>query len=597
MTGNQMAGDHPTPGAGEVPGSGPQENRGVSFGRPANGGVDPAAVADQMTQLDGSAVPGQAGPPAQPPAPPAQPPGGVDYAAYAPTAPGLPAQAPPPPGGAPIGPYDPMPGGAAGAGYATPDYNAGGYNYQQQPGYTYPGAPVPAAPAKRNPVMLWGGIIGGVLVVAIVIALVILFKGHDPKPNPGPVADSGGTTSVTSNGGSTTAGTGGGPTPAPGKETYKVAWNAAKPQDSDTSSQLLGVWGAGQTAVRADSTGITAYNLSDGKQAWNIPVPSGSKELCTASYSHNSKNIVAVSFNTGDYDCSTIGAVDISSGKLLWSVKATADRLSSPTLSVTDKVVAVGPVGALNIDNGQPVWQLKGRGKDCTVYGATAGSQIAITDRCYDVSPKSVLQIVNAETGQPASSPITLTGTIERVDKVVSTQPLVVLMTGGPNGDYILPFDKDNKPGNQMSTKEAGSDSLRLSGQSDAISSNVVSGTTLYVQITGSKSGINAYDLNTGKRIWSTTGSADSNDMRLVSGTTKDGKVRAIVSQGYDKPAKLVTLSQADGSTSDIGTMAMPDGMDIGMSMSEFFVTDDNSAIIAYRRGSSYTSPMTKWSK
>ncbi|MFH8381902.1 PQQ-binding-like beta-propeller repeat protein [Kitasatospora sp. NPDC018058] len=566
------------------------------MGRPAGGGVDPAGVADQMTQLDGSAIPGQAapaGPPAQPPAPPAQPPGGVDYAAYAPTAAGIPAQAPPPPSGAPVGPYDPVPGG----GFAAPDYNTGGYDYQQQPGYTYPGAPVPAAPAQRNPVMLWGGVIGGVLVIAIVIGLVVLLKGNNPKPNPDPLAGPGGTTTSTSNSGSTSVGTDGGPTPAPGNATYKVAWNAAKPQNSDASSQLLGVWGAGQTAVRADSTGITAYNLSDGKQAWNIPVPSGSKELCTASYSHNSKNIVAVSFNTGDYDCSTIGAVDIAQGKLLWTVKASADRLSSPTLSVTDKVVAVGPVGGLNIDNGQPVWQLKGRGKDCTVYAATAGSQIAITDRCYDTSPKSVLQIVNAETGQPTSQPIPLTGSIERIDKVVSTNPLVVLMSSGPNGDYVLPFDKDNKPGNQMPTKESGSDSLRLSGQSDAISQNVVSGTTLYVQVSGSKSGINAYDLNTGKRLWATTSSSDSNDMRLVSGTTKDGKVRAIVGQGYDKPAKLVTLSPADGSMSDIGTMAMPDGMDIGMSMSEYFVTDDNSAILAYRRGSSYTSPMTKWSK
>ncbi|MFG3225499.1 PQQ-binding-like beta-propeller repeat protein [Kitasatospora sp. NPDC048194] len=542
-----------------------------------------------MTQLDGSAIPGQGAPPApaQPPAPPAQPPGGVDYVPYAPTAAALPAQAPPPPpGGAPVGPYDPVPGG----GYPTPDYNAGGYNYQQ-PGYSYPGAPVPVAPARRNPVMVWGGVIGGVLVVAIVIALVVLLKGN---PKPGPVADNGGTTAVTTNG--TTSGSDGGSTTNPSKATYKVAWDAAKPQNSD-SSQLLGAWGAGQTAVRADGTGIRAYNLADGKEAWNIPVPSGSKELCTASYSHNSKNIVAVSFNTGDYDCSTIGAVDISQGKLLWTVKATADRLSSPTLSVTDKVVAVGPVGGLNIDNGQPVWQFKGRGKDCSVYGATAGSQIAITDRCYDVSPKSVLQIVNAETGQPTSQPITLTGSIERVDKVISSNPLVVLMTSGPNGDYILPFDKDNKPGNQMSTKEAGSDSLRLSGQSDAVTQNVVIGSTMYVQISGSKSGINAYDLNTGKRLWSTSAQSSSDDMRLVSGATKDGKVRAIVGQGYDKPAKLVTLSPSDGSMSDIGTMAMPDGMDIGMGSAEYFVTDDNSAVIAYRRSSSYSTPMTKWSK
>ncbi|WBP86601.1 outer membrane protein assembly factor BamB family protein [Kitasatospora cathayae] len=556
-----------------------------------------------MTQLDGSAIPGQAAPvgpppPAQPPAPPAQPPmGGADYAAYAPTAVGgFPAQTPPP--GAPIGPYDPVPGG----GYATPDASQGyGYDYQQQAGYTYPGVPVPAAPKQRNPVMLWGGIIGGVLAIAIVIGLVVLLQpSPKPNPNPGPVADSGGTSTSTSAGG--TRGTTGSTTPDSSNATYKIAWNTDKDPNADSSSQLLGVWGStsgsDSFAVRADTTGIRAYNLADGKQAWNVPVPSGSKELCTASRSRNAKNIIAVSFNTGDYDCSTIGAVDIAQGKLLWSVKATPDKLSNPALSVTDKVVAVGSLGALNIDNGQSVWQFKGRGKDCSVYGAAAGSVIAASDRCYDTGlQKSVLQVVNAETGNPVSQAIPLNGQIERIDAVISTQPLVVLMSGGTNGDYILPFDDSYKPGNPMSTKEAGSDSLRLSGQSDPVSNNVVVGKTLYVQIDGGKSGINAYDLGTGKRLWAVSAPSSSDDMRLVPGTTKEGKVRAIVGQGYDKPAKLVALSPNDGSMSDIGTMSMPNGLDIGMSMVQYFIPDDNSQVIAYRRNSGYAPPLTKWSK
>ncbi|MEU9078079.1 PQQ-binding-like beta-propeller repeat protein [Kitasatospora sp. NPDC048538] len=562
-----------------------------------------------MTQLDGAPIPGPAAPagppPAQPPAPPAQPPaGGVDYAAYAPTAAGFPSQAPPP-AGAPVGPYDPV----AGGGYPAPDagqsYGAG-YGYpQQQPGYTYPGAPaVPPAPKQRNPVMLWGGIIGGVLAIAIVAALVVLLKGSDPDPAPnanGGTTTSGGTTGGVTDaptvdgttGGSSTGGGGG------GKASYNIAWNAAKATTGDGSSQMLGIWGTDKLAVRADSTGIKAYNTSDGKEAWTIAVPGGSKELCTASYASNSKNIAAVSFNTGDSDCSTIGAVDLAQGKLLWTVKVSNDRMSSPTLSVTDKVVAIGGnvVGGLNIDNGAAVWQFQPRDKDCSLYGRAAGSQIAVSDRCYGGSgPKSQLVVVDSDTGKTTSSPITLTGTIERIDKVVQDQPLVLLMSSGPNGDYILPFDKSNKPGNQMSVKEPGADSLRLSGQADAYTQNVVSGTTLYAQISGSKSGINAYDLTTGKRIWSTASSSSSNDMRLVSGTDKDGKVRAIVSQGYNKPARLVTLSPTDGSMTDLGTMAMPDGLDIGMSLSEYILSNDGNAVYAFRRGSS-DAPLTKWKK
>ncbi|MFJ2192487.1 PQQ-binding-like beta-propeller repeat protein [Kitasatospora sp. NPDC087861] len=598
-----MAGDHPTPGAGEKPGSGPQDNRGVSFGRPP-GGVDPAAVADQMTQLDGSAIPGPASPagppPAQPPAPPAQPPaGGGGFQPYAPTAAAFPGQAPPPPAGAPMGPYDPVPGGAYGAPDAGQAYGAG-YGYpQQQPGYGYPGAPVPPAPKQRNPVMLWGGIIGGVLAIAIVAGLIVLLKGN---PDPAPSASSGGTTTSGGTSGGTvtdapTADSTGGSTG--GGAGYNIAWSAAKAANADSSTQMLGIWGTDKVAVRADSAGIRAFNTSDGKEAWTIPVPAGSKELCSASYSTNSKSIAAVSFNTGDSDCSTVGAVDISQGKLLWTVKVSNDRVSSPTLSVTDKVVAIGGnvVGGLSIDNGSAVWQFQPRDKDCSLYGRAAGNQLAVSDRCYGGSgPKSQLVIVDADSGKAASTPITLTGTIERIDKVVQDQPLVLLMSSGPNGDYILPFDKTNKPGNQMSVKEPGADSLRLSGQSDAYTQNVVSGTTLYAQITGTKSAVNAYDLTTGKRLWSAASATSSQDIRLVSGTDKDGKVRAIVSQGYNKPARLVTLSPTDGSMTDLGTMAMPNGLDIGMSLSEYVVSTDGSAVYAFRRGSS-DAPLTKWKK
>ncbi|MFI8461928.1 PQQ-binding-like beta-propeller repeat protein [Kitasatospora sp. NPDC085464] len=554
-----------------------------------------------MTQLDGSAVPGQAAPagppPAQPPAPPAQPPvGGADYAAYAPTAAGgFPAQAPPPPPGAPVGPYDPVPGGPYGAPDAGQGYNnTGGYNFpQQQPGYSYPGAPT--APKQRNPVMLWGGIIGGVLAISIVVALVVLLK-DDPTPTPGPGPVSTGSTDDGGTSGDTTSS----PGPVTKGATYNVAWSAPKGAGTDGSNQMLGVWGTDKLAVRVDSNGIKAYNLTDGKEAWTIPVPSGVKELCTASYGANSKGVAAISFNTGDSDCSTVGAVDLNQGKLLWSAKVSADRMSSPTLSVTDNVVAIGGnmVGALNIATGQPAWQYQPRDKDCSVRGRAAGVQIAVSDRCYGGSgPKSQLVIVNAETGKAASTPITLTGQIEQVDQVVSDKPLVLLMSSGPQGDYVLPFDKDNKPGNQMSVKEAGSDSLRLSGQDEALTRNVVSGSTLYVQVSSTKPGINAYDLNTGKRLWAATTSSTSNDIRLVSGTDKDGKVRAVVEQGYDKPARLVTLSPTDGSMTDIGTIAMSNGLDIGSSTSEYVISDDGSAVYAFRRYSSTDGPLTKWKK
>ncbi|WP_327681597.1 outer membrane protein assembly factor BamB family protein [Kitasatospora sp. NBC_00458] len=622
-----MAGDHPTPGAGDTPGGG-QDNRGVSLGRKP-GGVDPAAVADQQTQLDGSAVPGQGAPPApagappapgMPPAqPPAQPAAGQAYA-YAPTAPAFPAQGPPP--GAPVGPYDPTAGqqqfGAPNAGqpygYAAPPPADGGagYGYPQQGGYGFPGAPVPAPPKQRNPVMIWGGIIGGVLAIAIVAALVVLFTDEKKKDDP-PAATGGttgevtaGTTSGTT-GGTTTApttGTSGGPTAPTGggkAGAYNLAWAAEKPANGASGSRLLAIWGADKVAVRADTTGIRGISTVDGKESWNIPVPAGTKEFCSASYSTNSKHIAAISLNTGDSDCSTIAAVDVAAGKLLWTVKVGQQRMSSPSLTVTDKVVGIGAnmAGAINVADGSAVWAFQPREKDCSVYGTAAGAQIVVTDRCYGLNTtvKSQLVVVETDSGKVTSpAPVTLTGTIERVDKVLSDQPLVVLVTNGPNGDYVLPFDKTNKAANPMSVKEPGYDSLRLSGQADAFSLNVISGTTLYVQTNPTKPAINAYDLNTGKRLWSTTGDA-KDGLRLVSGTDKDGKVRAILDMGYGKDARLVTLSPTDGAVTELGTIIESKNVDLNISLSltEFVMQSDGS-LYGFGRNSS-DAPVAKYVK
>ncbi|MFE2727259.1 PQQ-binding-like beta-propeller repeat protein [Kitasatospora sp. NPDC059327] len=613
-----MSGDHPTPGAGDTSGTNPQDNRGVSLGR-TPGGTDPAAVANQMTRLDGAPVPGQAGP-AAPGAAPGQPPAPGSEYAYAPTAAAFPAQGapPPPPGMPPVGPYDPgqPPFGAPGAGqqygYTAPPQADGGagYGYPQQPapGYGFPGAPTPAAPKPRNPVMIWGGIIGGVLAVAIVAGLVVLFTQTNEPDNPtadgGTTSGTGGTTGGSTTDPSATAGTGGttGGGGNGGKAgSYSLAWTAAKPANAASGSQLLGVWGADKTVVRADSYGIRALNSADGKELWTITPPAGAKEFCAVSYGVNSKHIAAVALNTGDSDCSTVGAVDISTGKLLWSAKVSTDRMSSPTLSVTEKVIGIGGnvAGAVNIADGSPVWQFQPRDKDCNVYGKAAGNQIAVSDRCYgsNANPKSQLVLVDTDTGKATSAaPIPLTGSIERVDKVVSDQPLVLLVTNGPNGDYILPFDKSNKPLTPMSVKEPGADSLRLSGQSDAFTQNVVSGTTLYVQTNPSKPAVNAYDLTTGKRLWSSTGGTNDG-IRLVSGTDKDGKVRAVLDMGYGKDAKVVTLSPTDGAGTELGTITSQKGADfIGSSTTEYVLQSDGS-LYGFARGASSDAPVVKYAK
>ncbi|MFI6445156.1 PQQ-binding-like beta-propeller repeat protein [Kitasatospora sp. NPDC050543] len=602
MTGHQMAGDNPTAGADDASGGG-QEYRGVSLGRKP-GGVDPAAVADQMTQLDGApvvpaqmtqldgapVVPAQAAPPA-PAAPPASTPAPGGEYAYQPTAAAFPAQSAPPAQppvppaqGAPVGPFDPSAqayptqapppaGGTYGGGYPA---QAPGYGYPQQPGFDYPG-PAVTPPKQRNPVLLFGGIIGGVLAIAIVIGLVVLFKGDPNKP------------------GGSTGGSGNTVANAPAGS-MAVTWNAPKAAGND-STRLIGVWATDKYVVRGDKAGIRAYNLSDGQEAWSLLPPTGAKEFCTMSVAPNKNNIGAISLNVGDGDCATVAALDSATGKLLWKAGKPGEHKSfDPTLSVTDKVVSVGSstqIGALNISDGSVAWEYKPRDKSCTLYGKAAGHVVVVSDRCYnDSTPKQQLQVMAADTGKSQGG-YTLETNLDGVDGVISADPLVLDMSGGSGSDgYVLSFDSTSgKALPKLPVKQPGADSLRFSDATEPFTRNTVVGTTLYVETRqDSKQSIAAFDLAQGKKLWETNGSADQG-LRLVSGVDDD-KVRAIAMNGYGKAPTLVRLSPTDGAVTQIAPISLPKASMLSFSDTEI-IADGSDWMLAVPENP-MDSPLTK---
>ncbi|MFC8453387.1 PQQ-binding-like beta-propeller repeat protein [Kitasatospora sp. NPDC057223] len=555
MTGRQMAADHPDPGTGDTSGS-PPEQRGVSLGRtPA--AAPPAGAAGVAHQPTAAAFPAQPYPQPYPQGAPPQPAYGApvgpfDPYAAAPPQP-FPTQAPPLPG--------------PGYGYPQPVPAPG---YPQQPGYGFPLPPPPAA-KQRNPVLLYGGVVVGVLVIAIGLGLVVLLGDGKGKGGGGGGGESG---------------------------SYSVAWAAPKAENSSASS-LLGIWGTDKVTVRGDENGIRAYSLADGRPAWSIAPPAGTKEFCAMSPAPNGRGIGAVALNTGDGDCSTLGAVDVTAGTLLWSKKVGADRLYSPTLSVTDKVVAMGggeEAGGFSTADGTPAWTYKPRDRSCSVTAKAAGSAVVVTDRCYGsgVSPKSQLQILDADSGKTAGQ-LTLSGENERVEAVLSAEPLVLAMSAGDDGDYVFGFDRAGKPTAKIPAKEAGSDSLEFSDVSDPFTLNTVSGTTLYVQSRDSvRPTVQAFDLTTGSKLWEKDGGGEQG-MRLVSGTDKDGAVRAVVAHGYSKPADLVTLGPADGSTTVTGRISRPKTGLLVYSITEFTVADDGS-LLAFPRTTSL-EPVLRFTK
>ncbi|WP_280688776.1 PQQ-binding-like beta-propeller repeat protein [Kitasatospora sp. GAS204B] len=586
-----MAGDQPSAGYG------PQDPAGGQGGVPPRPGVDPAAVADQLTQLGSAAIPAPAQPPFAPPGAPAAPgapgaagaPGGPSAAdlSYQPTALAFPAQGAPPAPGAPVGPYDPQPQpqlsygypqaappaafGAQQGGYPPPGPAQGGYpppqfGQQPAPGYGYPGPVQPTGqPTKqRNPVLVFGAVIGSVLAVAIVVGLVVLFSGHS-RPNP---AASGG-------------GTGGGGTGGdPGKLT--VTWTVPKVDGNTTDLHTLGEWVTDKLLVRGDSTGLTGYDLGTGKAVWTLKAPDGTKAICSMSKTVNKNNIGGVSFNLGDNDCAAVGAIDATTGKLIYKVGSPLSSKSFSTqVTVTDTTLAAASGSLLagyNLTDGTSVWAYKDRGQYCSDNADAADTVIVVSDYCSDADQKQALMVLDANTGKTTES-FTL-GENERLTNIVSAKPLVVQISNGYDNDYFVGVDSSGNAEAKVPLKSTGADRLQLSAYSDPMNKSLVIGNTLYVEVnSGGKTSIEAIDLVSGKTLWTVDGGAE-NGLRLVD-KTSSGKPTAIAMDGFGKGARVVTLSPTDGSVTQVEAFSAKNGDDAFLSFQDAQVLlSDNGQVL-----------------
>ncbi|MCX4746304.1 PQQ-binding-like beta-propeller repeat protein [Kitasatospora sp. NBC_01287] len=579
-----MAGDQPSAGFGS------QDPAGGQGGVPPRPGVDPAAVADQMTQLDGSAIPAQAAPPGAPVTPGAAP--GAPGLSYQPTAPAFPAQGTPPPPGAPVGPYDPQPSygypqqappapayGAQQGGYPPPPqtgYPAPPQFGQQQPGPAYGGFPgpgpvqPPSPPVKqRNPVMVFGAVAGSVLAVAIVIGLVVLFTGNTPKNN--------------TSGGTTGGGGGGGGTSTTGQ--LAVSWNVPKADGSTTDLRTLGDWVTDKLVIRGDSTALTAYNLSDGKVAWTLKAPDGTKAFCSMSKAVNKNNIGGVSFNLGDDDCAAVGAIDATTGRLIYKVGSPLSSKSFGTqVTVTDTTLAAASGSLLagyNLTDGSNVWSYKDRGQYCSDNADAADTVVVVSDYCSDTDTKQALLVLDANTGKTTQS-FSL-GDNERLTNIVSAKPLVVQISNGYDNDYFVGVDSSGNAEAKIPLKTTGEDRLQLSAYSDPMTKSLVLGNTLYVEVDNSgKTSIRAIDLVGGKTLWTVDGGAQSG-LRLVDKTSTSTPT-AIAMNGYGKGAQVVTLSPTDGSVTQVESFS-------SKSSDDSFLTFQDSQVLLSDAGPVLTIP------
>ncbi|MFD7066229.1 PQQ-binding-like beta-propeller repeat protein [Streptomyces sp. NPDC059913] len=578
-----------------------------------------------MTQPPNEPPQGGFGAPQDPPpggfgAPQDPPPGGFG----APTPPPAGAQPPQAPQ-TPQGPQSPAtpPGGYGsptpppqqqqqpGAGYGYPQTQPG-YGYPQtqpaQPGYGYPQAPVPGqpqqgygfpqgmppgappqqgygyptAPMQQQP-MPPQNTGGGKkfttqmqIIVAAAVAVVLIVGGGIWYANSGDDKKDEATQSGGTSGGTDGENKGGGATDGAGKEKAPsdpkstVAFQVPMPKVTEVT-KVDGSWLTDKAYVKTGLNEIVAYDpAKKGAKLWSIPLAG---QVCAASRHMSDDFRTAILFQQSKPTkqlkyppCNQVGALDLKTGKLLWSKSITAAtsgdapvRFAEVTVSGTT-VAAGGLEGgaAFDLNTGAERWKPKTSSDGCYDLGYGGGPALAVVRKCgtYD-DPQLVIQALNPTSGAPISSYKMPPG----VDyaSIVSTKPLVVAADVGDtagDGSGISDFFSIDAETGKLTTRIA-ADAEKYaarcaSTEVESCSQLAVGNNRIYLPTEehegtgdyGNTNEIVSFDLTTGKQ---TGDRADAGNRYTMFPLRMDGgNIIAYREPPYDKGGQVVSI---DGAT------------------------------------------------
>ena len=521
--------------------------------------------------------------------PPNEPPQGGFGAPQDPPPGGFGAPTPPPPGGygspptpPPAAPGQPPQNPAYGYPQAPPPGQPPtqpGYGFPQAPppgqqGYGYPTAPMqPQYPGPHQ----GGGkkfttqtqiIVAAVVAVVLIVGGGVFYASGGSDDGKQDEASSAGTNGGEGKGGEG-AGPGGGTEKAPADTKSKVGFQLPHPKVTDTTA-VFGSWVTDKAYVKSGVYEIVGYDIAKGTKLWSIPLTG---QVCAASR-HMSKDYkTAIAFQDAKPSaadkypsCTQIGALDLATGKLMWSKSVTSAssgdepvRFGEVTLSGTT-VAAGGTSGgaAFNLANGAELWKPKADADNCYDMGYGGGEALAVVRKCgsYD-TPQLTVQALNPSTGAPLSS-YSMPAGVEYAS-IVSTKPLVVAAdvgeTAGDGSSISDFFSIDAATGKLIVRISADADKYAAecgSTEVEQCGSLAVGNNRIYVPTEEHEGGgeygdtneIVAFDLTTGKLVG---GRADAGDRYTLTPLRMDGSdVIAYKQPPYDKGGQIVSI---DGST------------------------------------------------
>jgi outer membrane protein assembly factor BamB len=508
-----------------------------------------------------------------------------------------------------IGRSDGSAGPQGGQGYGGPGYGQPGYGqpptpgqppaYGQPPGYGQPpayGQPAPRygyqgqPPNWTPPPQRGRSKLPLILSVAAVVVLVAAAAGIG----------------LALRGGGSGGGTSSAPKGSDSAPATLAAWQATQAQYDALSTLTDG----SDLVVTAD-TGVYAYSRTSGKLAWTLKPPafgSAPGAFC-GSGQHAVGGKLSVGFGKltdpehHTVDCSSVGVVDLRSGKLLWTSLMIPAGEASPTAGSADgmtteisgtTVLATwqGAGAAFSLTTGHRLWL-----QDFHVFGFEdlAAANGVFYGLLLNVDPfpdqfAMAVDVIDPATGHVVSQR-TLTGAMTHTGQpqtgaIVSTKPLtlfiedegdnndasfVVLNSAGTKVTRVIPAGAQN-PDAPASSHVLFAVSLSGNARSHGSTNALVAGNTLiavdYPTASAPVYGLVAYDLSTGRRLWSAT----QPGVEMVTPFAVDGSAvvaagGTLDSSGNETDPALVRVSLASGkvlSSTPRPTGQEPIGSEIG---------------------------------
>lgn len=448
-----------------------------------------------------------------PPPPPSQPPSGGFGG--------------PPPYGYPL-----QPGGFS----APPPFghNPGAYPPPQPFGPGYQGGPPPGGPGS-------GGKGKAVGIVAAAVAVVVLIGlggwaviGGDEAPEGDPQASSGAVGGEASSGG-----------------TAEQLFSLTAPDVTEPTS-VPGGWAVGDVFAKASTDKIIGIGLSDGSEAWTIPLKGG---VCAASQQKTAKNEVALVVKrtvSSRADCTRLVLVDLDAHRIKWERPLPeANTAMNDNVAISGDTVAsawIGGAAGYRISTGKQQWRAK-ESSDCRDVGYAGGKDLVAVVECRDgMEQEFAVQKLGAK--GKAQWTFEVPEGVESV-RVASTSPLVLAVGAGESTlTDVMTVGDDHKLKARISLGKRYN--KPCSAEIQSCHGMAVGKDAVYLSTTehedsteyGRTNEIMAFDFETGKTKWK----SDAGEKRqIIPFGVEDGQVLGYRLPGYEMGGEIVRIDPESG--------------------------------------------------